>query len=539
MTGRIFMQKDVAANRLGKAHSALSKIARQGTNYSNLVWWLVSSALRGRTTRLVGTIALSLIHLAAQAGAIYAVYWYGRTMEQTGPARVPWLDIQINLKDQPEWLWVVVIISTICFVTSASFLYLARRQILNLVEVYYARKVEELVLDSLRLPDPRARLATDLFMNFGVGGLTTGCRRAAIIVISFVNSITAMVGAVGATFFLLRIDLSLTLIILIAVSLAALLLYPLTLRAVRGAKDREKSQAEFKVELRQLVEERTVKQTVKSLRSADALASGYMMRRRVLIELVYAIEIGVTVILGLVIYYMASQALAGREQWAIFIAYIAALRMTLNGAAHAIQTFASVSRYYPQIVRYYLFTKDMQRIDDVPFAEVKQGDRVILGTLPNGEDIVAEAGSHIALVTIDPVRDAQYALIDARLPHSRAPIASAVLEPVTIQEGGPALALISQFSIDGKQDVFAAALAPGPLRDKVTLIVYAQPEKAGLFGETLVLTEDEGEFKRFAVLGTEEGEAALKEVALKLSAQRRKKRGIADPDDEDQDEDEN
>ena len=79
-----------------------------------------------------------------------------------------------------------------------------------------------------------------------------------------------------------------------------------------------------------------------------------MMRRRVLTELVFATEIGITILLGVVIYYMASQALAGREQWAIFIAYVGALRMTLNGAAQAIRAFASVSRYYPQIVRYYL-----------------------------------------------------------------------------------------------------------------------------------------------------------------------------------------
>ena len=59
------------------------------------------------------------------------------------------------------------------------------------------------------------------------------------------------------------------------------------------------------------------------------------MRRRVLTELVFAIEIGITVILGLVIYYMASQALAGRRAWAIFIAYIGALRMTLNGGSQA------------------------------------------------------------------------------------------------------------------------------------------------------------------------------------------------------------
>ena len=121
-----------------------------------------------------------------------------------------------------------------------------------------------------------------------------------------------------------------------------------------------------------------------------------MMRRRVLTELVFAIEIGVTILLGVVIYYMASQALAGREQWAIFIAYVGALRMTLNGVTLAIRAFASVSRYYPQIVRYYLFIKDMQKIDKTPLAEVRRGDKVFLGTLPNGQDVVVEVGDRLA-----------------------------------------------------------------------------------------------------------------------------------------------
>ena len=69
------------------------------------------------------------------------------------------------------------------------------------------------------------------------------------------------------------------------------------------------------------------------LESVDDLARLYMMRRRVLTELVFATEIGITILLGIVIYYMASQALAGREQWAIFIAYVGALRMTLVGAS--------------------------------------------------------------------------------------------------------------------------------------------------------------------------------------------------------------
>ena len=69
-------------------------------------------------------------------------------------------------------------------------------------------------------------------MDYGFGGLATGCRRGTLIVVTSATAITAVVGGLGAAFFLFRIDLPLTLLIIVSAGLAALLLYPLTLRAV-------------------------------------------------------------------------------------------------------------------------------------------------------------------------------------------------------------------------------------------------------------------------------------------------------------------
>ena len=112
-----------------------------------------------------------------------------------------------------------------------------------MVEKYFARSTEQLVLLTLRVPDPRVPVASHIIMDHGLGGLTTGCRRGGLIAISFANAITAVVGGLGAAFFLFRIDLPLTLVIIGSALLAALFLYPLTLRAVQSAKDREKAQA--------------------------------------------------------------------------------------------------------------------------------------------------------------------------------------------------------------------------------------------------------------------------------------------------------
>ena len=526
------MQKDVSASGTIKADTFFPRIWRQGRNYSTIVGWLLYRAFTGRQWQLAIAVVLSLLHLSTQVAAIYVVYWYGKQMEQTGLVTVPFLDLHVNLNDDPQWLWAIVAVSTACFVTSAALLYFSRKVILDMVEKYFARSTEQLVLLSLRVPDPRVPLASHIIMDHGYGGLTAGCRRGALIAISFANAITAVVGGLGAAFFLFRIDLPLTLVIIGSALLAALLLYPLTLRAVQSAKDRERSQTALRLEVRKLNEDPTVEQTATSLETVDEVARSYMMRRRVLTELVFAMEIGVTILLGVVIYYMASQALAGREQWAIFIAYVGALRMTLSGVTLAIRAFASVSRYYPQIVRYCLFIKDMQKIDRTPLAEVRRGDKVFLGALPNGQDVVVEVGDRLATLTLGPLREPMFAVVGAKLVRSGEPVAAAAIDPANIRKTPAGITIVSGNKLLREEE--RAAVALDELKYKVTMIFYQVTDKVGTFGETHVLTTEDGELRRFAVLGTEEGDAVLKEFALK-AAKTATKAGLADDDEEEDD----
>jgi hypothetical protein len=529
------MQKEVSASEAIKSDAFLPRIVRQGRNYSTLVGWLLYRAFTGRTWKLAIATMLSLLHLGSQAAAIYVVYWYGKQMERTGLVTVPFTGIDVNLKDQPQWLWAIILASIVCFVVSAVFLYWSRKEILDVVEKHYARSLEELVLLTLRVPDPRVPIATNIFLDHGLGGLTTGCRRGTLTATSFAVAITGMVGGLGAAFFLFRIDFPLTLLIIVSASLAALSLYPLTLRAMKTAKGREKALAVMRTEIRKLNENITVEQTATSLKSAHAVARVSMMRRRVVTELVFATEIGITIILGVVIYYMASQALAGREQWAVFIAYLGALRMTLTGAAQAVRTFASVSRYYLQIVRYYLFIRNMQAIDTIPLAEVRFGDKVILGTLSNGEEVVAEAGNHLALLAKGQLREPMFALAGAKLARSGEPVGAAIVDPANVRDNVAGLALMS-FPKLSKEGEHAPIVLRDALKDKVTFIVYDQAKNAGSFGEKYVLTTEQGELRRFASLGTEEGDSVLKEFSLKSASKRETKRSLAD-DDEDEDDD--
>jgi hypothetical protein len=526
------MQKTVSASGVAKPFAFLSQVSRQGRNYSTLILWLLHSVFNRRTSKLAIAIALSLVGLACQGAAIALIYWYGRGMEESGLGKIPVLNWSIDLKDQPQLLWLIVATSTLCFVLSGGLVYFSRKLILDLVERHFANSIDQMVMFSLRLPDPRVSLASNLLKEYGVGGLSTGCRRSALIAVSFAITITAVIGAAGAAIFLFRVTFSLTLIILIAMALAALLLYPLTLRAVKSAKDREKARTVFKEEVRALAENRSAPPP-EGLKASSELARAFIMRRRVLTELVFAMEIGITAILGLVVYYMASEALAGKEQWAIFISYIAALRLTLNGAAQAIRAFASVSRYYPQIVRYYLFAKDMQKIDASGFGAVHGGETLILGTLPNGVDVTVEVGNWVATVTFDSMRSLRYALLNARQRHSKAPLASVVFDPATGVPRDAAIVLIDSSQLKS-QEIDVQALRDA-LKDKVTLAVYSGVENVGVFGETVLLTIRKDEMQRFAPIGSGEAGAALKEAALKVREKRLTK-GLFDEDDDDDDE---
>ena len=228
------MQKFSSVDDNIGSRSFLSRVSRQGRNYSNLVAWTLYTGFQGRTTKLAVAIGISLLSLASQAAAIGAIYWYGRQMEGSGHASVPYLHIEMNLNDRPEWLWGVVIFSSICFVISAAFLYLGRSQIMNIAEQHYASKLEQLVLESFRLPDPRVRLASKLLRSVGLGGLCTGCQRGAIIAISFAYAGTSVVGGIGAAVFLLWNDVWLTLMVFAAVRIRSLVSLPTDI--ARGTK---------------------------------------------------------------------------------------------------------------------------------------------------------------------------------------------------------------------------------------------------------------------------------------------------------------
>ena len=74
------------------------RITQHAANYVRLIAWLLLSIFKPHKLKLISSIALAVLCLSGQAAAIFAIYWYARTMERTGAAslRVPSLDFALT-----------------------------------------------------------------------------------------------------------------------------------------------------------------------------------------------------------------------------------------------------------------------------------------------------------------------------------------------------------------------------------------------------------------------------------------------------------
>jgi len=514
---------------LSKPISLLAGVGRQARNYSRVILWLVYDAFHGHVWQLAAALAFNALYLAGQIGAIGIVYGYARLMERDEPLKAPWFEITID-PSQPQILWSVVGLSGLLFLASGVFLYLSRRLTFKIAEENLADSLKTLVVLDGRLPDPRAPMASRMLVQQGFSKILAGSRRGALMAVISFNGFAGALGAVVALVFLFGMDPMLTLLILAGVVLGALFLYPVALRGVRFATRREKMQIAFNKDLRELQRSGLSVERGPHLETPAAFAAAFMGRRRTVAELTLVMGIAVTIILAIVVYYMANQALSGTASWAMFIAYIAALRLVLSGSTQMIRAFAGVSRFYPQLVPFHAVMRDSPKLDRLPLATVSHGDLVFLGPQANGEGITVRGGDRIAVATVDPRRHVQLAMAEAKAPSSGEPVGTTIIRSGTCVNGEAGIAVIEP---DQWGDSSGDSLRPdGPLRDKVALFMHLSPKTVGTCGETSLLTIDDGAIERFVPLKTSESDFILEAFAEKAIAH--KARAAFDADDEDE-----
>jgi hypothetical protein len=525
------MLKPANPTVLAKPISLLAEFSKQAHNYTRVVIWLVYEAFRGHIFKLAAALGTNVLSITAQMGAIGAIYGYARLMQRHAPLNVPYINLTID-PGQPGILWAVVGVSALMFLASGLFQYLSRLITFRMAEENFAESIRTLIVLEGRLPDPRAPMASRMLVFQGFSKILAGSRRGALMALIFFNACVGALGAVAALAVLFSMDPLLTVLILAGVVIGALALYPTTLRGVRFAKLRERTQTVLNNDIRELQLSGLSAERGQSLESPAAYAAAYIQRRKIVAEFTLVTGIAVTVILTMVVYYMATRALHGKASWAIFLAYIGALRMVLSGSNHLIRAFAGVSRFYHQIVPHYAVARDCVKLDKSTLATVSHGETVYLGPQANGNSIFVKAGDRIAVATTDLRRYVQFAMMEAKVRSSGNPIGTTIVRSgACLNDRAIVVIELNQLSDDDK-----TLLSPdGPLRDKVALFLHPTPGKVGTFGETDLLTTEDGVIERFVPLGTSESDLILKELAAK--AAKRAQRALADEEEEEEEDD--
>ena len=513
----------------------VSRAMSQAKNYATVVWWLLHRAFRGRSRTLIAVLACSALNILGQGAGIYSIYWYARKMASDGIVSSPALGLEFAARSEVGLLLTLAVFA-VCLVGGATFLFLSRRLILNLVKARFVIDLEQLIYTTAALPDPRALTASRLFIMNDFGGLLMGCRFGSITTISFSNAISSLRGAAAAALALFWMNAPLTLLILFCSAVSALSLYPITLRAVRFAKQREKTQATYRKEFPRVHNSNSPSAPIPGeMASTSGLANNQFGSMQISLELSFAIQVGVTVILAVVTYYLATEMMAGRQNWAILIAYIGSLRIMLMGCSQVVRAYANVSRFYLQIIRYFLFVKDAQRIASLPLGSAAKGEPVILGRLADGTEIISQIGERLALATFDSIRMVRFALLHARVFKSRNILGSAWLDLADFKFDQTATIILVDANLLADCSENERLARETLLNDKVTLVIHRSVKKIGTVGETRLLVEWDGEFQRLATVGTPQSESALEEFSIRIA--QRGRENIADPDEPENEDD--
>ena len=481
--------------------------------------------------------AFGQLYLAGQAGAIGALYWYASQMEADAVVSLGPVG-DLRAREEPMVLWAVVLASALCFAASAWFQYAARNIVFDIAEEEIARGLGDVIRFARRLPDARVPLASRLLISGGLKSVSGGCRSGGMTVALLLVAVAPIVAGITAGVAMFWIDPVLTTLIMVALVLWSPSLYPLALKALKISTSRGRENQLFTRESRALLESPSA--TIPGpWESALKVAKVSLGKRRVSNEMSFTVQIGATVIGAVAAYYLASGLMSGRGEWPVFLAYLAIMRVAVNGLFAGPQTVAVVSRFYPQTALYVNFMRSAVQVDASALGRVQKGDAVSLGTLPNGSEVTVPSGHRIALASLADRPLIQAALLDATETRTRLSLNSEWLDVAAARSPAPdaPIALVEYAALATMARSDARAFL-GAFATSVVLIVYRDVETVGAFDETQVITVFGGVLTASAALPTADSRAILESFTRACLKEREKAEKATAVSDDDELEDE-
>lgn len=534
-------------------------IVNQCRKYLRIVNWLLRDAyftqIWGRPARI---FVFAALRLTCQLGAVTILYFYANALKSG--ENIDFLFFVLPARESFSLMWSIIISSFLLFTLASLFQYFSRVVSISLASAFEESSSRKAFNVVSRLPDPHVPEINELLKKNDFKRIPGDARRAGMTVRSIGYAVPQAISGLVATVAIILIDPALTLILGGLMMFIFMLQYPTNIKGSKHSNAFEKNISRvnkgtvatirsFLLASQEKEQQAVAIDNLYEHQGFKAAIQAFAGRIRVIEESTLIMQVGGAFVISIAVFYIGSRLSGGIANWGLLLAYIASLRIALNGVVQIGRTMTGVSRFYPQLVRYHSLLSAQSSLDRSAPALIA-GERLLIFT--NGA-----ASSQIELAL--PQRVALYTpdRIDRGLFHlfNYAKVKEASGEERTF---GNSLRLITyaeacskatgQFNVCclSASDVFfveskAFSSAPTKLwktiRDKAfVLIIYTDLQQPPVHGESTLLFWVESQVRWATDLSEKDFKSVAMDMEDLFKHQKRMEQSVRV--DEEQDEDE-
>ena len=341
----------------------INTIVNQGRKYLRIINWLLHDAyltqIWGKPARIFVFAALRLM---CQFGAVAILYFYANALKSG--KNICFLSFDLPVRESFLLLWTIIISSFLLFTLASLFQFFSRVVSISLASEFEESSSRKAFSVVSRLPDPRVPEINELHKKNTFKRIPGDARRAGMTVRSVGYAVPQATSGLVATVSIIFIDPTLTLITGGLTMFVFILQYPANIKGSKHSSTFEKHIRHASKGTTAIINSFLLASQDKR-KQADAIDNLYVRqgfkaaiqafagRIKVIEESTLIMQVGSAFVISGAVFYIGSRLLGGVANWGLLLAYIAALRIALTGVVQIGRTLTSVSRFYPQLVRYH------------------------------------------------------------------------------------------------------------------------------------------------------------------------------------------
>ncbi len=534
-------------------------IVNQCRKYLRIVNWLLRDAyftqIWGRPARI---FVFAALRLTCQLGAVTILYFYANALKSG--ENIDFLFFVLPARESFSLMWSIIISSFLLFTLASLFQYFSRVVSISLASAFEESSSRKAFNVVSRLPDPHVPEINELLKKNDFKRIPGDARRAGMTVRSIGYAVPQAISGLVATVAIILIDPALTLILGGLMMFIFMLQYPTNIKGSKHSNAFEKNISRvnkgtvatirsFLLASQEKEQQAVAIDNLYEHQGFKAAIQAFAGRIRVIEESTLIMQVGGAFVISIAVFYIGSRLSGGIANWGLLLAYIASLRIALNGVVQIGRTMTGVSRFYPQLVRYHSLLSAQSSLDRSAPALIA-GERLLIFT--NGatsSQIELALPQRVALYTPDRIDRGLFHLFNY------AKVKEASGEERTF---GNSLRLITyaeacskatgQFNVSclSASDVFfveSKALSSAPtklwktIRDKAfVLIIYTDLQQPPVHGESTLLFWVESQVRGATDLSEKDFKSVAMDMEDLFKHQKRMEQSVRV--DEEQDEDE-